>query len=114
MDKPFEVGDEVVTGRGQIGKVVRITPKAKRVVVDFGNYEDRFYPDGYQITDDIWHRTKIMHMTPEIRQELEDHKTIKRCKDVFGKTCLSAEQARRILEILKQSKNEVTKCTNME
>lgn len=100
MDKSFEVGDEVVTQRGQVGKVVRITSKAKRVVVDFGNYEDRFYQDGWEITDNVWYRTRIMHMTPEIRQELEDHKTIKRCKDVFGKTCLSAEQARRILEIL--------------
>lgn len=108
MNKPFEVGDEVVTGRGQIGKVVRIAPKTKRVVVDFGSHNGRFYQDGWEITDDIWYRTKIMHMTPEIRQELEDHKTIKRCKDVFGKTCLSAEQARKILEILKQSKNEVS------
>ena len=100
MNKPFEVGDEVVTQRGRIGKVVRIIPKAKRVVVDFGNYEDRFYPDGYQITDDIWYRTRIMHMTPEIRQELEDRETIERCKDVFRKTRLNAKQARRILKIL--------------
>ena len=100
MDKPFEVGDEVVTQRGRVGKVVRITPKTKRVVVDFGNYENRFYQDGRQITDDVWFRTSIMHMTPEIRREIEDHKTIQHCKDVFEKTCLTAEQARRILEVL--------------
>ena len=100
MKKPFEVGDEVVTLRGQIGKVVRITPKTNRVVVSFGNYEDRFYQDGWQISDDIWYKTKIIHMTPEVRQELEDHKTIERCKCVFSKASLSAEQARRILEIL--------------
>ena len=106
MDKPFEVGDEVVTQQGRIGKVVRITPKTNRVVVDFGDYEDRFYQDGWQISDDIWYRTRIMHMTPEIRQELEDHKTIKRCKDVFRKTRLNAERARRILEILEYEVSE--------
>ena len=101
-DSPFEVGDEVVTNRGMIGKVIRVTPKTKRVVVDFGNYEDTYSHDGFSIGDDIWFRTRIMHMTPEIKSELEDKKAIALCKDVFKKTVLSAEQARRILEILKQ------------
>jgi hypothetical protein len=101
-ERPFEVGDEVVTKLGNVGRVIRITPKAKRVVVDFGNYEDTYSPDGFSIGDDIWFRTRIMHMTPEIKRELEDKKAIALCKDVFKKTVLSAGQARLILEILKQ------------
>ena len=99
-EKPFEVGDEVVTNRGVVGKVVRITPKTKRVVVDFGNYKENYYPDGLEITDDIWYRTHIRHMTAEIRKELEDKDTIYRCKEILRKTDINAEQARKILKIL--------------
>ena len=99
-EKPFEVGDEVVTNRGRVGRVVRITPKTKRVVVDFGDYEERYYPDGSEITNDVWYRTYIRHMTAEIRKELEDKDTIYRCREIFKKTNINAEQARKILEIL--------------
>ena len=104
--KPFEVGDEVVTNRGCIGKVIRITPKTKRIVVSFGRYEEKYHPDGSEITNDVWYMTHIKHLTPEIRKELEDKDTIYRCKEIFKKTNIDAEQARKILDILEQSKSE--------
>lgn len=97
----FAVGDEVVTAYWQVGKVIRITPKARRVVVNFGNYEERFYPDGMLIDSDPYRYDRIRHMTPEIKRELEDRKAIKACKDALRKVNINAEQARKILEILK-------------
>ena len=97
----FAVGDEVVTTYWQVGKVVRITPKAKQVVVSFGNYEERFYPNGILIDSDPYRYNRIRHMTPEIKKELEDRKTIKACKDALKRANINAEQARKIMEILK-------------
>ena len=99
----FAVGDEVVTTYWQVGKVIRITPKAKRVVVSFGNYEERFYPDGRLIDSDPYRPycyDRIRHITPEIKKELEDRKTIKACKDAVKRANINAEQARKILEVL--------------
>lgn len=97
----FAVGDEVVTTYWEVGKVVRITPKARRVVVSFGSYEERFYPDGMLIDSDPYRYNRIRHMTPKIKKELEDRKAIEACKDALKRANINAEQARKILEILK-------------
>lgn len=105
-EREFKIGDKVVrnynTGYGtSIGTVVKITPKRKDVVVDFGRYKETYESDGWQKGGDIWTRSTITLLTPEIEQDLADRKLIATCKDVFAKTKLSAAQARKILEILK-------------
>ena len=109
-EKEFKIGDKVVRnynrghGGTSIGTVVKITPKRKDVVVDFGGYEETYALNGWQKkSGDIWTRSMITLLTPEIQQDLADKKLIATCKDVFSKTKLSAAQAKKILEILNES-----------
>ena len=107
-EKEFKVGDKVVRNyRGDygisIGTVVKITPKRKDAVVDFGRYKETYDSTGWQKGGDIWTRSTITLLTPEIQQDLADRELIATCKDVFAKTKLSAAQARKILEILNES-----------
>ena len=105
MEKEFKVGDKVVrnlnhAGTFGVGTIVRITPKRKDVVVDYGNYTEIYDLNGWQKNSDIWCRSHISLLTPEIENEIECRKIVAKCKSEFGKATLTADQASKILEIL--------------
>ena len=103
MNYEFKVGDKVVTTRSRVvGTVIRITPKRKDVVVDFGNYQSIFRSDGWQKGSDIWSVTIIEPLTPEIEQEIKEKRIIYKCKTIFHnkEKYLTFDQAARILEVL--------------
>lgn len=105
----FKVGDKVITqhintGYGRIGTVIKITPKRQDIVVDFGDYQETFDKSGWQKSDDVWYRSSIILFTPEIEKELQDAALIRKCKDVFSKTNLTPELAKKILELLNEQK----------
>jgi hypothetical protein len=105
METEFKVGDKVVrnlnhSGALSVGTIVRITPKRKDVVVDYGNYEEIYDNRGWQKSDSIWSRSFITLLTSEIEKEIEDRRIIAKCKSEFGKVTLTADQAAKILEIL--------------
>ena len=110
MNYEFKVGDKVVTTRSRvIGTVIRITPKRKDVVVDFGNYQSIFRPDGWQKGEDIWSSmsTIIEPLTPEIEREIKQNIIINKCKKLFKikERNLTFDQAARILEVLEDEDN---------
>lgn len=105
METEFKVGDKVVRnlnhiGATSVGTIVRITPKRKDIVVDYGNYEEIYNIRGWQKSDSIWSRSFITLLTPEIEKEIKDRRIIAKCKNEFGKATLTADQASKILEIL--------------
>ena len=103
----FRVGDKVVRnykydlGSVSIGTVVKITPKRNDVVVDYGHYKETYNKDGYT-KGDVWSTSYIRVLTPEIKKEIDDMRTINKCRNVFKKKSskLTVEQAEKILEIL--------------
>ena len=103
-----KVGDKVITkrfcgmGSRSIGTIVKITPKRQDIVVDFGNYQETFDKTGWQKGGDIWYKSWIELLTPEIEKELQDAAMIRKCKDVFNKTKLTPELAKKILEVLNE------------
>lgn len=107
-DVKFAVGNKVVgefyMGVIRIGTVINITDKRKDVVVDFGNFKETYRCDGYQRGGDAFTRSHITLLTPEIEQEIKDHKLILKCRKTFEKYKLTADQAARILEILNENK----------
>lgn len=108
MNYEFKVGDKVVTTRSRvIGTVIRITPKRKDVVVDFGNYQSTFLPDGWERGGDIWFATIIEPLTPEIEREIKQNIIINKCKTLFHnkEKYLTFDQASRILEVLEDENN---------
>ena len=103
MNYEFKVGDKVATTRPYtVGTVIRITPKRKDVVVDFGGYQNTFSPDGWQKGADVWYGTMIKPLTPEIEQEIKQNIIINKCKKLFQnkERNLTFDQATRILEVL--------------
>lgn len=103
MSEKFNVGDKVViNGTITIGTVIKITPKRKDVVVDYGRFKSTYGLDGYEKGTDIWHSSKIILLTPEIEKQIADYKTITKCKDMFQRTKLTADQAVRIIDILSE------------
>lgn len=104
----FKVGDKVVTTRSRVvGTVIRITPKRKDVVVDFGNYQRVFGSDGWEKGADVWSLTMIEPLTPEIAREIKQNIIINKCKRLFRikEKNLTFDQAARILEVLEDEDN---------
>ena len=108
MAKNFNVGDKVVCnyrgGNRHIGKVVNITPKRGDVVVDCGNYKETYGSDGFSKGGDIWNRSYIELLTPEIEEDIRKTNLIWKCRRTFDeqKTHLTANQAEKILAILNE------------
>ena len=105
MEKEFKVGDKVVRnynvpGTRLVGTIIRITPKRKDVVVDYGSYEEIYDASGWQKNGTIWNQSYITLITPEIEKELNNRNIINKCKIVFDRTKLTVDQAIKILEIL--------------
>ncbi len=103
----FKVGDKVIRDYYRnslsisIGTVVKITEKRKDVVVDYGNYKETYSSNGWQKGGDIWTKSTIQLLTPEIREEIRKKNLIWKCRDTFDKKKdLTADQAERILAIL--------------
>ena len=109
MDNPkFKIGDKVIrnwrTGYPTlIGTVINITPKRGDVVVDYGNFKETYSSDGWQKGGDVWTKSIIQLLTPEIEENIRQINMIRKCRDTFEKKKdLSADQAERILEILNE------------
>ena len=104
----FKVGDKVIANHfggmetRSIGTIVKITPKRQDIVVDFGNYQETFDKTGWEKGSNIWYKSSIELLTPEIEKELQDAAMIRKCKDVFSKTKLTPELAKKILEVLNE------------
>jgi hypothetical protein len=100
----FNVGDKVVRDNGMsrknIGTIIRITEKRKDVIVDFGSYKLIYNMNGWEKNCDIWARSYIKLLTPEIEEEIRQTEIIKKCRIVFDKKKITADQAERILAIL--------------
>lgn len=101
----FKVGEKVVSNSYSnssktIGTVIRVTQKRKDVVVDFGNYEETYNKDGKSKNNEIWFRSYIEPLTPELEKEIYDNRLIRKCIKVFENSTLNADQAKKILEIL--------------
>ena len=109
----FKVGDKVVRNFHNvvfhdIGTIVKITSKRKDVVVDYGNYKETYDMNGWQKGASIWNQSRIILLTPEIEEEINNKIIIYKCKSIFYKTKLTVDQAIKILEIL-ENKNGAEK-----
>ena len=109
----FNIGDKVIRNYDiglptSIGTVVNITKKRRDVVVDYGNYKETYSSDGWQRGGDIWTRSTIKLLTPEIQEEIRKINLIRKCRDTFEKKKdLTVDQAERILAILtEKTENE--------
>ena len=109
----FNIGDKVIRNyrnslSTSIGTVVNITKKRRDVVVDYGNYKETYSSDGWQRGGDIWTRSTIKLLTPEIQEEIRKINLIRKCRDTFEKKKdLTVDQAERILAILtEKTENE--------
>ena len=109
----FNIGDKVIRNYDialptSIGTVVNITKIRKDVVVDYGNYKETYSSDGWQRGGDIWTRSTIQLLTPEIQEDIRKINLIRKCRDTFEKKKdLTADQAERILAILtEKTENE--------
>ena len=102
----LKIGDRVIRNYGNslptsIGIVVNITKKRGDYVVDYGNYKETYRYDGWQRGGDIWNRSHIQLLTPEIEERIRQINLIRKCRDAFEKKKnLTADQAEKILAIL--------------
>ena len=102
----FNIGDKVIRNyknslTTSIGTVINITKKRGDVVVDYGNYKETYRSDGWQRSGDIWTRSTIQLLTPEIHEEIRKINLIQKCRSIFEKKKdITADQAERILVIL--------------
>ena len=104
-NEEFKVGDRVVRNYEPgyscaIGTITKITEKRKDVVVDYGDYQERYDLHGWQKGSEIWFMSHIGLLTPEIEKEIEETRTIKKCIDIFCRSNITYEQAVKILKIL--------------
>lgn len=110
----FQVGDKVVLSSrtnsySNVGIIEKISPKRGDITVNFKKYKMTFDSNGYEKTSGIWtyERSHIELLTPEITQLIYDRSDIIKCKNVFNRVYnndkLTADQARRIMEILKEN-----------
>ena len=94
----LKIGDRVIRNYNNslptsIGVVVNITQKRGDYVVDYGNYKETYRYDGWQRGGDVWTRSHIQLLTPEIeeriRQQMSDDEKCLRSQFVVlndGKT----------------------------
>lgn len=110
----FQVGDKVALSShnslySNVGTVEKISPKRGDITVNFKQCKMTFDSNGYEKTSGIWvyERKHIELLTPEITQFIYDRNDIMKCKNVFNwvydNDKLTADQARRIMEILKEN-----------
>lgn len=104
-NKEFKVGDRVVRNYTPgyscvIGTITKITGKRKDIVVDYGDYQERYNLHGWQKGGEVWCTSYIEFLTPEIEKEIEETRTIKKCVDIFCRSNITYEQAVKILKIL--------------
>ena len=110
MITEFKVGDRVVRNyngkqcTGDIGTVIKITPKRKNIIVDFGNYKETYGSSGFAKSTDAWNMSHIEPLTPEMEDHMKKNALIRKCERVFEKTDITFEQAKKILEILESEK----------
>lgn len=104
-EKEFKVGDKVELhnrwGTPNIGKIIKITEKRKDITVDFGTYTAIFDSRGWEKGHDVYHKTYISKLTPEREREILDDRLITFCKKEVERVDITAEQARKILTIIK-------------
>lgn len=98
-ERKFSVGDRVYC-KDKIGTIIRITPKRTKIEVDFGDYTDTFDKNGMINASEPYFIRQIRHLTPEMEKHIQEQDIIKKCKDMFSRTSLNVEQARKIMEIL--------------
>ena len=103
----LKIGDRVIRNYNNslptaIGVVVKITQKRGDYVVDYGNYKETYMYDGWERGGDVWSRSHIQLLTPEIEERIRQINLVRKCRDEFNKKgkSLTADQAARILEIL--------------
>ena len=60
----------------------------------------RIVPMGRQRGRDIWTRSSIQLLTPKIEERIRQVNLIRKCRNIFEKKDLTADQAERILAIL--------------
>jgi len=105
-DQKFKIGDKVIRnwrdGRPTlVGTVINITPKRGDVVVDYGNFKEKYSSYGWQKGGDVWTTSTIELLTPEIEEQIYRFRLIRKCRDTFEKKKdLTADQAEKILAIL--------------
>ena len=105
----LKIGDRVIRNYNNslptsIGVVVNITQKRGDYVVDYGNYKETYRYDGWQRGGDVWSRSRIQLLTPEIEERIRQINLVRKCRDEFNKKKnLTVDQATRILEILYES-----------
>lgn len=108
----LKIGDKVIRNYGNslptsIGIVVNITEKRGDYVVDFGNYKETYDKRGWQKGGDIWYRSTIKLLTPEIEEDIRRKNIMYKCKEKFKNTEITYEQAVKILEILESGKKQL-------
>lgn len=102
----LKIGDKVIRNYGyslqtSIGVVTNTTEKRGDYVVDYGNYKETYRYDGWQRGGDVWSRSHIQLLTPEIEERIRQLNLIWKCRDAFEKKKnLTADQAEKILKIL--------------
>ena len=105
----LKIGDRVIRNYSNslptsIGTVVNITEKRGDYVVDYGNYKETYRYDGWQRGGDVWSRSHIQLLTPEIEDRIRQVNLIRKCRDAFEKKKdLTANQAEMILKILEEN-----------
>jgi len=112
----FEVGDKVIrnydpkyrSGVPIIGTVVKITAKRGDVVVDYGAYKETYMSNGWQRGGGVWNCSMITKLTQDIEEEIRQLTLIRTCRTEFEKTELTANQAERILAILREDMERET------
>lgn len=104
----FQVGDKVALSSrnnpySNVGIIEKISPKRGDITVNFKQCKMKFDSNGYEKISGIW----VELLTPEITQFIYDRNDIMKCKNVFNwvydNDKLTADQARRITEILKEN-----------
>jgi uncharacterized membrane protein len=109
----LKIGDRVIRNYGNslttsIGIVTNITEKRGDYVVDYGNYKETYRCDGWRRSGDIWSRSHIQLLTPEIEEQIRQINLVSKCRDAFEKKKdLTADQAEKILAILNSEEKKL-------
>lgn len=109
----LKIGDKVIRNYGNslptsIGIVVNITEKRGDYVIDYGNYKETYRYDGWQRGGDVWSRSHIQLLTPEIEERIRQINLVRKCRDAFEKKKnLTADQAEKILKILNNEEEQL-------
>lgn len=107
----FKVGDRVsLNGRNYIGTIVRITKKRGDIVAQFGDtkYEMTFDKDGREKGGGVWNTSRILPLTPELKQKFYGQDLLKECRNKFDTVVKSGKMTvgmlNDIMKILEKEK----------